>query len=92
MSSRSVSSGRPHGTVYVACVYARYDGVMPMESEKVESVENFLKTASLPLYLRGKPLSRAIRAERLYGPEACLSLSLSPSLARAAVMLEMKSQ
>lgn len=44
MSSRSVSSGRPHVTVYVACVcvYARYDGVMPMESEKVESVENFL--------------------------------------------------
>lgn len=44
MSSRSVSSGRPHvhNSVRCVCVYARYDGVMPMESEKVESVENFL--------------------------------------------------
>lgn len=41
---QSIGFVRPsaRNSVRCVCTYARYDGVMPIESEKVESVENFL--------------------------------------------------
>lgn len=92
MSSRSVSSGRPHVTVYVACVCMHgTTALCPWSRRKSSQLRTSYKQQACRFTCA---VSHSLGPYEQRGSTAPkrVSLSLSLSLARAAVMLEMKSQ